>query len=173
MSVQTDPVLVLPVLPIKEDKAIQVPQDYEDMRAVASDHTYMLQHSIVEVTLSFETEKPASLELDPGPSHGNGQLVTSTPIKVAQAVDRYSKPSCSGVAPLPLSDSDAEEDAEPSFVEKDALDVTYIPEVPRKQSSWGQHGAHLGPVGPTLPPWTLLSGLIPSTWWTSQGTQQS
>ena len=27
-----------------------------------------------------------------------------------------------------------------------------------KKSSWGQHGAHLGPVGPMLAPWTLLSG---------------
>ena len=30
---------------------------------------------------------------------------------------------------------------------------------PRWQSSWGQHGAHLGPVGPMLAPWTLLSGM--------------
>ena len=30
--------------------------------------------------------------------------------------------------------------------------------VRRKQSSWGQHGAHLGPVGPRWAPWTLLSG---------------
>ena len=34
--------------------------------------------------------------------------------------------------------------------------------IPREQSSWGQHGAHLGidrtQVGPMLAPWTLLSG---------------
>ena len=30
---------------------------------------------------------------------------------------------------------------------------------PREQGSWGQHGAHLGPVGPMLAPWTLLSGM--------------
>ena len=30
---------------------------------------------------------------------------------------------------------------------------------PRWQSSWGRHGAHLGPVGPMLAPWTLLSGI--------------
>ena len=30
----------------------------------------------------------------------------------------------------------------------------------RKQSSWGQHGAHLVPVGPRWAPWTLLSGVI-------------
>ena len=29
---------------------------------------------------------------------------------------------------------------------------------PKQQSSWGQHGAHLGPVGPRWAPWTLLSG---------------
>ena len=28
---------------------------------------------------------------------------------------------------------------------------------PRQQSSWGQHEAHLGPVGPRWAPWTLLS----------------
>ena len=68
------------------------------MRAVTSDHNYVLQHNIVEVTLSSETEERASLELDTGPRHGSGQLFTSTPIRVAQAVDRYSKPSCSGAA---------------------------------------------------------------------------
>ena len=26
----------------------------------------------------------------------------------------------------------------------------------------GQHGAHLGPVGPMLAPWTLLCGLVSS-----------
>ena len=31
---------------------------------------------------------------------------------------------------------------------------------PRWQGSWGQHGAHLGPVGPRLAPWTLLSGML-------------
>ena len=135
VSVQTDPVLVLPVPPIKEDKALQVPQDYEDMvRAVASDHSYMLQHSIAEVSLSSEADEPSSLalQMDTAPSHGSGQLITSTPIKLAQDVasrhSRHSKPSCSGVAPLHLSDSDAEQDAEPSFVEEDALDVTYLPE---------------------------------------------
>ena len=31
---------------------------------------------------------------------------------------------------------------------------------PRQQSSLGQHGAHLGPVGPRWAPWTSLSGVI-------------
>ena len=33
-------------------------------------------------------------------------------------------------------------------------------ERPRHQGSWGQYGAHLGPVGPMLAPWYLLSGAI-------------
>ena len=32
--------------------------------------------------------------------------------------------------------------------------------LPKWQSSWGQHGAHLGPVGPMLAPWTMLSGRL-------------
>ena len=38
--------------------------------------------------------------------------------------------------------------------------IMVIMRYPRQQSSWDQHGAHLGPAGPILAPWTLLSGIL-------------
>ena len=42
--------------------------------------------------------------------------------------------------------------------------VPYVPEIDWSSSQiakfMGQHGAHLGPVGPMWAPWTLLSGVL-------------
>ena len=41
--------------------------------------------------------------------------------------------------------------------------------IPRKQSSWGQYGAHLGPVGPRWAPFWPHESCYQGTAWTSVG----